>query len=223
MNIKSRGCPHLLKRSWYVLSLDIRKVINDASFKTFLQALWNYDTSKYKDLQLIMALSRQFWDSTYTFHFSGIGEVMLVTYDFLVITGLKLGGERIECHDTISPAEVKDYLGVNPPRVSGNNVSLMWLYLILKSVRVWKLALRCSCFFFFFIGSLLCLNLRSTVSLCYLWSLKDIRCINNYDWGMCERPRQKSMSLKKEIQVPFRAPLFLGKWYGVATYFLYKK
>ena len=29
---------------------------------------------------------------------------------------------------------------------------------------------------------------------------------------------------KKEIQVPFRAPLFLGKWYRVTTYFsLYKK
>ena len=29
---------------------------------------------------------------------------------------------------------------------------------------------------------------------------------------------------KKEIRVPFKAPLFLGKWYGVTTYFsLYKK
>ena len=34
----------------------------------------------------------------------------------------------------------------------------------------------------------------------------------------CERPRQKA-SLKKEIQVPFKAYLFLGKWYGIATYF----
>ena len=34
----------------------------------------------------------------------------------------------------------------------------------------------------------------------------------------CERPRQKCLS-KKDIRVPFRAPLFLGKWNGVATYF----
>ena len=34
----------------------------------------------------------------------------------------------------------------------------------------------------------------------------------------CERPR-KQRPLKKEILVPFRALLFLGKWYGVATYF----
>ena len=38
----------------------------------------------------------------------------------------------------------------------------------------------------------------------------------------CERPG-KSDTLKKEIGVLLRAPLFLGKWCGVATYFLYKK
>ena len=53
---------------------------------------------------------------------------MLTPYDFSVITGLKLGGERVEGHDTISSTKADDYLGVNPPRVSGNNVSLMWLY-----------------------------------------------------------------------------------------------
>ena len=40
--------------------------------------------------------------------------------------------------------------------------------------------------------------------------------IGNLVWETCPS--------KKEIQVPFGAPLFLGKWYGVATYFsLYKK
>jgi len=48
------------------------------------------------------------------------------TCDFSVIPSLKLGGERIEGHDTISSTKVVDYIGVNPPRVSGNNVSLMW-------------------------------------------------------------------------------------------------
>ena len=40
---------------------------------------------------------------------------------------------------------------------------------------------------------------------------------------LCERPPQKKVSLKKEIWVPFREPLFLGKWYGVATYFFILK
>ena len=34
----------------------------------------------------------------------------------------------------------------------------------------------------------------------------------------------RDVSFKKEIRVPFEVPLFLGKWYGAATYFsLYKK
>ena len=33
----------------------------------------------------------------------------------------------------------------------------------------------------------------------------------------------ESASQKREIRVPFRAPLFLGKWYGVAIYFLCTK
>ena len=43
-------------------------------------------------------------------------------------------------------------------------------------------------------------------------------------WMMFVRDLDKRMSLKEAIWVPFKAPLFLGKWYGVATYFsLYKK
>ena len=34
-------------------------------------------------------------------------------------------------------------------------------------------------------------------------------------------PIVKDASLNKEIRVPFGAPLFLGKWYGVATYFFF--
>ena len=37
------------------------------------------------------------------------------------------------------------------------------------------------------------------------------------------RDLNKKASLKKEIRVPFRALFFLGKWYGVATYFFIKK
>ena len=39
----------------------------------------------------------------------------------------------------------------------------------------------------------------------------------------CVRDLDKKASLKKEIRVPFKEPLFLGKWYGVATYFFNKK
>ena len=39
---------------------------------------------------------------------------------------------------------------------------------------------------------------------------------------MCERPGN-CLSKKRDFLVFFKAPLFLGKWCGVTTYFLYKK
>ena len=85
---------------------------------------------------------------------------MLTPYDFLAITGLKLGGERIKVNDAITSTEIKSILGVMPSKIRSKNVSLMWLF-----------------------GTLLCLDLGSTVSLRYLWSLRDISRIKNYDWG----------------------------------------
>ena len=40
---------------------------------------------------------------------------------------------------------------------------------------------------------------------------------------MSVRDRQGCLSKKRDFLVLFRAPLFLSKWCGVATYFLYKK
>ena len=59
----------------------------------FFEALSNHKTHEYKDLQLLLALVERFWDTTCTFHFSNIGELMLTPYDFFVITGLRLGGK----------------------------------------------------------------------------------------------------------------------------------
>jgi len=69
-----------------VLSPDIRNVINEAGFKTFFQALLDHDTTKYKDLQLLVMLFELFWDTTFTFHFPSIAKVMLTSYDFSTIT-----------------------------------------------------------------------------------------------------------------------------------------
>ena len=63
----------MLKGIWEALSPDIRNIINDASFGTFFEALPNQETHEYKDLQLLLALLECFWDTTCTFHFSGIG------------------------------------------------------------------------------------------------------------------------------------------------------
>ena len=162
----------MLKGIWEILSLDIKNIINDAGFQTFFEALLNQKTHKYKDLQLLLALSEQFWDATCTFHFPGIGEVMLTPYDFSVITSLRLSGERIRVNDFLTPKEIKRILGVVPSKLKSKNVSLMWLYENIKSCET--VATGTCMFMLLFIGTFLCPNFGSTVSLCYLWSLRDI-------------------------------------------------
>ena len=106
---------------------------------------------------------------------------MLTPYDFSVIIGLKLDGERIEVNDSISLVEIKGILGVMSPRVRSKNVPLMWLYTNIDKCET--IATDTHMFMLLFIGTLLCPDLRSTMSLRYLWSLRNINQINNYDWG----------------------------------------
>ena len=77
---------------------------------------------------MLLALSERFWDTTCTFHFPGIGEVMLTPYNFFVIIGLRLGGERIKVNDFLTSKEIKSFLGVVHSKLKSKNVSLMWLY-----------------------------------------------------------------------------------------------
>ena len=171
----------MLKCRWEALSLDIKNVINEAGFQTFFQVLLDYDTNEYKYLQLLFALLKRFWDTTCTFHFLGIGEVMLTPNDFSAIIGLKLGGERIEVNDSISLVEIRGLLDVTPPKVRSKNVPLMWLYSNVDKCET--IARGTHMLTLLFIGSLLCPDLGSTMSLRYLRSLRDISQIKNYDWG----------------------------------------
>ena len=77
----------MLKSAWAPLSPSIKNIINDVGFDTFFEALLNHETHEYKDLQLLLALAKNFQDTTCTFHFPSIGEVMLTPFDFSVITG----------------------------------------------------------------------------------------------------------------------------------------
>ena len=61
-------------------------------------------------------------------YLSIIGEVMLTPYDFSVINDLRLGGERIQVNDSLTPKEIKKLLGVVPSTMKSKNVPLMWLY-----------------------------------------------------------------------------------------------
>ena len=153
----------MLKGIWEILSVDIKNIINEAGFQTFFQALLNQDTHEYKDHQLLLALSEQFWNTTCTFHFPGIGEVMLTPYDFSVITGLRLGDERINVNDFLTSKEIKSLLGVISSKLKSKNVSLMWLYENIENCKTVATGTRM--FMLLFIGTFLCLDLGYELAL----------------------------------------------------------
>ena len=115
----------MLKNMWEALSPYITNIINDVGFGTFFEALLNQGTHEYKDLQLLLALAKCFWDTTCTFHFPSIGEVMLTPYDFSIITSLRLGGERIYVNDSLTSTKIKKLLGVVPSRMKSKNVHFL--------------------------------------------------------------------------------------------------
>ena len=132
----------------------------------------NQETNEYKDLQLLLALAEQFRDTTCTFHFPSIGEVMLTPYDFSIITGLRLGGERIRVNDSLTSTEIKKLLGVVSSRMKSKSIPLSWLCENLPQCDT--VAKGARMFMLLFIGTFLCSDLGSTVNLRYLWSSRKI-------------------------------------------------
>ena len=162
----------MLKSAWVALSPSIKNFINEAGFGTFFEALSNHETNEYKDLQLLLALVERFWETTYTFHFPNIGEVMLTPYDFSIIIGLRLGGKRIIVNDSLTSTSLKKLLGVVSSRMKSNNVPLSWLY---ESIPQFEIVANGACMFMLlFIGTFLCPDLGNTVNLHYSGSLRKI-------------------------------------------------
>ena len=171
----------MLKNACVALSPSIKNIINVSGFGNFFEALLNQETYEYKDLQLLLALTKRFWDTTCTFHFPGIGEVMLTPYDFFTITGLRLGGERILVSDSLTSAKLKKLLGVVPSRMRSNNILLSWLC---ENISLCENVAKGACMFMLlFIRTFLCPDLGITMNLRYLGSLRKIEQIWNYDWG----------------------------------------
>ena len=104
------------------------------------------------------------------------------TFDFSIITDLRLGGERILFTDSLSSAELKNLPGVVPSRMKSNNIPLSWLCENIPQCEAMAKGARM--FMLLFIGTFLCLDLGSTMNLRYLGSLRKIEQIQNYDWGV---------------------------------------
>ncbi|KAK9996765.1 hypothetical protein SO802_021451 [Lithocarpus litseifolius] len=218
----------MLKSAWAALSPSIKNIINEAGFGTFFEALLNHKTHEYKDLQLLLALAKRFWDTTSTFHFPGIGEVMLTPYDFSAITGLRLGGKRILVSDSPTSAKLKKLLGAMTSRMKSNNIPFSWLCEnIPQCETVAKGALM---FMLPFIRTFLCPKSGSTVNLRYLGSLRKIEQIRNYDWGgmayatlMHFVTQLSRRSLPSLGGAPFVWQMKLNPWAGCEGYAEYEQ
>ena len=171
-SLKSRGSLQVLKNTWEALSPNIKSIINEAGFGTFFETLLNQETHEFKDLQLLLALAECFWDTICTFHFPSIGEVMLTPYDISIITGLRLGGERIRVDDSLTSTKIKKLLGVVPSRMKSKNIPLSWLCENIPQCDT--MAKGSHMFMLLFIGTFLCSDLGSIVNVRYLWSLRKI-------------------------------------------------
>ena len=97
---------------------------------------------------------------------------MLTPYDFSIITGLRLGGEKILVNDSLTSTELKKLLSVVPSRMRSNNIPLSWLCESIPHCET--VAKGARMFMLLFFRTFLCPNLGSTVNLCYLWSLRKI-------------------------------------------------
>ena len=72
---------------------------------------------------------------------------MLTSYDFSVITGLRLGSKRILVNDSLTSTELNKILGVMPSRMRKNNIPLFWLCENIQSSIGHAASVVYSCFF----------------------------------------------------------------------------
>ena len=97
---------------------------------------------------------------------------MSTPYDFSVIIGLRLSGERILVNDSLTLTKLKKLLGVVPSRMRSNNIPLSWLCDNIPQCEI--VANGARMFMLLFIGTFLCRDLGNTVNLCYMGSLRKL-------------------------------------------------
>ncbi|KAK9997227.1 hypothetical protein SO802_021913 [Lithocarpus litseifolius] len=145
---------------------------------------------------------------------------MLTPYDFSIIIGLRLGGERILVSDSFTSTELKKLLGVVPSRIRSNNIHLSWLCENIPHCETTAKGARM--FMLLFVGTFLCPDLGSTVNLRYLESLKRVGKIQNYDWGgmayatlMHFMTQLSRLSLSSLGGAPFVWQVWMYEYFGV--------
>ncbi|KAL7179334.1 hypothetical protein ACSBR1_042677 [Camellia fascicularis] len=109
-----RGYGAVTAGDWYYeLPLEVCDLVDEASFGLFCTGLSRHMASQ----ALLRALVERWWDTTNSFHFSSIGEMIMTPYDFSMITGLGAGGDPIPFDMDMGEWEATwiHLLGAHPP------------------------------------------------------------------------------------------------------------
>lgn len=70
---------------------DVRHIIDEAGFGSFWMGLSHLIVSR----PLLGALVERWWDTIDSFHFSTVGEMTMIPFDFSMLTDIDVGGHPI--------------------------------------------------------------------------------------------------------------------------------
>ncbi|GMP40123.1 hypothetical protein CsSME_00010690 [Camellia sinensis var. sinensis] len=88
----TRGYGSIITREWYTELPDgVRHIVDEAGFGPFCMGLSCLAASR----TLMGALVKRWWGTTNSFYFSAAGDMTMTPYDFVMLTGLDVGGRPI--------------------------------------------------------------------------------------------------------------------------------
>ena len=168
---------------WYVEVLPqiVRDMVDAAGFGGFVRLL----EKSTNDLVHMYALAERWWDTTNTFHLP-FGEMTMTPYNFSMITGLRVGGQRLilSVAFKMNPILVQNLIGGMPPSMDGSRFPYNWLWqTYCKEDHGLHDAQLLRVFLLYVLGCSVFSTRNDRVSLNLLGSLTDIDDISTYDWG----------------------------------------
>ncbi|KAL7237220.1 hypothetical protein ACSBR1_020310 [Camellia fascicularis] len=73
------------------LFVGVRQIVDETGFGLFCMGLSRLMASR----TLLGALVERWWDTTNSFYFSTAGDMTMTPYDFVMLTGIEVGGRPI--------------------------------------------------------------------------------------------------------------------------------
>ncbi|GMP53431.1 hypothetical protein CsSME_00018883 [Camellia sinensis var. sinensis] len=170
-------------RDWYdELLAGVRDIVDKAGFSLFCSGL----TRVIASCPLLGALVERCWDTTNSLHLSTTGEMTMPPYDFIMITGLGVGGDPVPLDFDTGKWEAAwiELLGAYPPLFRTTMVRYSWFELQFrgtKSETEEEIEQYAWGFLMFLISTTLFTNRANTVRLYLLSALVVLPRVSFYD------------------------------------------